>query len=504
MGGFPCAAHAAYPGLAMVAAPIPLITVDNVSRNFGAVRALNGVSLEIAPGQRLGLVGHNGAGKSTLMNVLLGAIAPSSGRVLIDGNDVSGSYTVAAAFRHGVRCVFQELSLCGNLSAYENLKLQHAGLRGVGWRRRAADLIQAALQRIFPGNTVDVTRPISSLSIAERQMVEIARAFTSIEEPTRLVILDEPTSSLDSAAAIQLTSFIRTAAQEGVATIFISHRLNEIIESADDIVVMADGAVIAHAPASTLSHDKLVELMSGTVHLSQEKRTPRRNSSAVVVEVKPRSGLPLRLHAGEVVGLAGLDGHGQRELLHRIFRRRPVAGETIEAKVPLAFVSGDRQREGIFPLWPIRTNLTIGAMRSLGSCGILPQSRERALAEAWRERLGIRAASMDQPILSLSGGNQQKVLIARAFASEAPVVLLDDPTRGVDITTKRDLYEKVRRAADSGRSFLWYTTEFDELEVCDRVYVLSRGAIAADLDRDDVTEDRVIDASFRDVAAATT
>ena len=221
-----------------------IVALDGVEKSFGAVCALVGVELSIDKGECVGLVGHNGAGKSTLMNVLAGTLSPDRGRVVVDGTDITREYGIAGAHRQGIRCVFQELSLCPNLTVAENARVMHPSLKGIGWRKRAGGLIFAKLEEIFPGHGVTAGDIVGDLSIARRQMVEIARAFSTTEIPVRVVILDEPTSSLDTIVAEQLLAFVRTYVNEGGACILISHLLGEVLSTASRVVVMRDGAMI--------------------------------------------------------------------------------------------------------------------------------------------------------------------------------------------------------------------------------------------------------------------
>jgi ribose transport system ATP-binding protein len=475
------------------------VRLSGISKSFGAVPALVGVDLAIEAGRMVSVVGHNGAGKSTLMQILAGTLAPDAGRIRIAGQEVGQDYGVRRAGALGIRCVFQELSLCPNLSAAENTRVVHPHLAGPGWRRRAGTLIGDALAAIFPGHGIDTRRPVGGLPIGQRQMIETARAFTETDRPVRLVILDEPTASLDATAADQLMRYTGEARARGIAVVFISHRLPEILGHADEIVVMRDGEVVGREEAGRLDEALLVEMM-GVVRGAEPAHAPGRQGAqaAVRVEQPARDGaaFPVRLRAGEVVGLAGLAGRGQRALLQAVFDAASHRRGTLRVEGSVAYVSGDRRTEGIFPLWSVGLNTTIGSLRRLARLGFLSPAREKAEAEAWRARLDIRTPDVGRPIVSLSGGNQQKVLVARAFAAEADIILFDDPLRGVDVGTKRELYQHVRRAADEGRAFLWYTTENAELVNCDRVYVFYRGMITDEIDRAELTEERVIRASF--------
>jgi ribose transport system ATP-binding protein len=486
----------------MAGARPPIVALDGVERSFGAVQALAGVDLACAPGECLGLVGHNGAGKSTLMAVLAGTLAPGRGTIRVDGVDATAGWGVVAAQRHGVRCVFQELSLCPNLTVAENARIVHPSLDGPGWRARAGRLIGGQLDAIFPGHGTAPGELVGDLAIGQRQQVEIARAFTATDVPARLVILDEPTSSLDAVVAGQLLAFVRRFVAGGGGCVLISHLLGEILEAADRVVVMRDGRVVAARPAGEFSRDSLVAAMG---HVGEAERATAAGQAAARRTagepcVRATAGLELLAHPGEVVGLAGLAGQGQSELLRTLFdaarRRRPgvvVAGRT-------ALVAGDRQNDGVFPLWSIARNIGIGSLRALSRRGLVDQAAEARLAEGWRGRIGIRTPDMDANILTLSGGNQQKALFARALGSDAAIILMDDPMRGVDVGTKREVYAMIRAEAEAGRTFVWYTTEMDELQHCGHVYVFREGRIVADLPRAEATEEAVLHASFAEPA----
>jgi ribose transport system ATP-binding protein len=432
------------------------------------------------------------------MNVLMGVVLPDSGDFMVEGKPVVGPNHPAKAHALGIRCVFQELSLCPNLSAMENTLVVHPTLGGIGWERRTGALIAGALAEIFPGHRIDVRRPVSELSIGDRQMIEIARAFTESDAPAKIVILDEPTSSLDSRAAEQLLLYLGRAAARGRACILITHKLNEVLNHTQRIVVMKDARVVADVPASGLSRDRLFELMGAV------ERAPAAAGKAAAfqgqrrIDLKGSGGVAdLHVEAGEIVGLAGLAGHGQKETLRRIYkasRTRNDGGCKVNGGA--AYVSGDRQREGVFPLWSIALNITLASIRRLAHAGFIGGAEEMQLAETWRQRIGIRGSSTAQPILALSGGNRQKVLVARAFATESEIILFDDPTRGVDIGTKRELYDQIRAAAAGGRSFLWYTTENDELFLCDRVYVFHDQKVVDAVAGAELTEERLLRASF--------
>ncbi|XDA99092.1 sugar ABC transporter ATP-binding protein [Sulfitobacter sp. LCG007] len=475
----------------------PIVLLDGVEKSFGAVRALAGVTLELRPGECLGLVGHNGAGKSTLMNVLSGNLAPDAGRIEVGGSDITGGLTPQNTMGHGVRCVYQELSLCSNLTVAENARISHPAISGFGWRRRARDLIGRKLDEVFPGHGISPDDVVGDLSIARRQMVEIARAFAVTTTPAKVVILDEPTSSLDAVAAEKLLTHVRRYVDAGGTCVLISHLLREILETCDRIAVMRDGGVVALDRAGAFDRATLVKAMGSVAEAARETAVGQalRASAPQVVAACPKGAgsLTLLAHRGEVVGLAGLSGQGQTELLVQVFDQ--AAGSDVEGEV--ALVAGDRQSDGVFPLWSIAENIFIGSLPRFLKGFLLDHGQARAYAEEWRKRIGIRTPDMDNPILSLSGGNQQKALFARALGSSASIIAMDDPMRGVDVGTKQEVYGMIRDEAAKGRTFLWYTTEMDELRNCDHVYVFREGGIVADLPRSEMTEERVLHASFR-------
>ncbi|PBB16947.1 sugar ABC transporter ATP-binding protein [Mesorhizobium sp. WSM4313] len=487
----------------MLQAIADIVRLNGAEKHFGAVRALNGVDFHVGAGECVGLVGHNGAGKSTLMHMVAGTLRPDGGQIAVRGNQ-EASYSVARALELGIRCVFQELSLCPNLSVAENTRINHPALTGFGWRRRAADLIRAKLDEIFPDHGISADDIAGDLSIGRRQMVEVARAFTLTREPLHLVILDEPTSSLDAHTAGQLLSFVRRFVAAGGSCILISHVLGEVLQNADRIVVMRDGKVVAADAASAFDRDRLVAAMGGAEgHHKAAAEARKTEPGALRVRARParqQDGKELVARAGEIIGLAGLAGHGQTDLLLSIFSAASRARTGIEVTAPVALVAGDRQSDGIFSQWSIAQNIGIRSLARLRSGLLISPQREAELAEFWKKKIGIRTPDMNNNIYSLSGGNQQKALFARALGSDAEIVLMDDPMRGVDIGTKLEVYDLVREEAVKGRTFLWYTTETEELDNCDHVYVFKNGRIVANLGRDELTEEKIIQSSFGDAA----
>jgi ribose transport system ATP-binding protein len=490
------------------AAGEPLVSLSGVTKSFGPTMANAEISLAIARGDVLGLVGGNGAGKSTLMRILCGVTRPDAGRFEFSGRALAFEfYNAGDAQALGVRIVHQELSLCGNLTVAENFFLEapEAATLAPGWRAAYKTRARAALDAVFPGNAIEVDREVSALPIGERQMVEIARAAATPN--VRLIILDEPTSSLGPERSQQLRTYIHRQAARGVSFIFISHKLFEIVDVAKRIAVLRNGRLVWHGETREVGVADLVRMMGGEAALLAEAPGARADfaSSPVRVtiggDVVASLGRPIALREGEIVGLAGLEGSGQKELLHLIFGSRRDRFAFIERSGTASFVSGDRSREGVFPLWSVLANIGLGRVAGLPMFRFLSGEEERRIASPAAERLRLDVERLKSDILELSGGNQQKALVARALVADAPIILLDDPTRGVDVAAKRDFYRLTAEIARSGRLIVWHSTEDIEFLECDRVFVFADGRIVAELCGGEITEQNIVDASFTAAAA---
>ena len=477
----------------------PVIAVTDTHVRFGEVVALDGVSLAVHPGECIGLVGHNGAGKSTLVNIINGGLTGltgQSGQISSDGTPLP-NYSIPLARALGLRCVFQELSLCPNLTLIENTRLMHRNLGGLHWRRSARAIIAASLDTVFPGHGLDMRAQVGTLSIAQRQMVEIAMAFSNAGTPPRLVILDEPTSSLDAGLAAQLLAHVRRFIATGGAIILISHILAEVLSTSTRIVVMKDGRIVADQPAADFTQSSLVAAMGSVAHAAASRGQALTTPPILTV---PTRGLPFMARRGEVIGLAGLGGHGQTDMLLALFDTQS-PGWWPSRDPAITFVAGDRRLNGVFDLWSILRNMSVASLPDIARRGMVQTMTEAQRGADWQAKIGIRTPDMSNKILSLSGGNQQKVLFARALSTRAPVVLMDDPMRGVDVGTKQEVYAMIRAEAAIGRSFIWYSTEMDEMQLCDRVYVFRNGAIVAELTGDQISENAILAASFTADAA---
>ncbi|WP_308797355.1 sugar ABC transporter ATP-binding protein [Agromyces silvae] len=492
------------------AATADTIAAIGVAKRYGSTRALHGVDLAVARGEILGLVGHNGAGKSTLMRLLAGREQPDEGAIVWRGE--SRPWTASAAAEAGVRMVYQELALCADLTVAENAALSDPRRARFGWRGRAERRVGDVLDEVFPGHGISVLRRAGELPMAERQMVEIARALCT--DRLGLLILDEPTESLGVDAAGQLYAHLRTLVADGVSVLLISHRMHEVRAHSDRIAVMKDGTVVGVYAAQEATEDGLLAAMGGEVRADAsaleraeelvedaagETSAPDEAAEgALVAELRSGDGHTVRVHAGEVVGLAGLAGQGQERVLGRLWRGG--RGATVPKR--RAYVPGDRQTSGILPLWSVAENLTVSALRQISKLGVVDGRAKRDLAGRWIDALRVRG-SASTPITALSGGNQQKVLVARAFATDARLVLLDDPFRGVDVATKNELYALMRAEARAGRAIVWYSTENGEMAHCDRVYVYRAGRVVSELAGETNTEERIIADSFDDATGGT-
>lgn len=487
-----------------VSVPVPdvgSVVLSGITKDYGPTRANDHIDLAIRPGDVIGLVGGNGAGKSTLMKILCGAVQPTSGEIAFDGAQTGfAQYNTAAAQTRGIRMVHQELSLCTNLSVAENFFMEapDGSLPVPGWRSRYRARASAALEAVFPDTGIRVDDKVDRLSLSERQMVEIARAAAT--PGVRLIVLDEPTSSLDQTRSAQLRAFVRSKAAEGLAFIFISHKLEDIIDIATEVVVLRNGKLVWQEAAAEATIERLVALMGGDVNiLHQHPAAATRAQTASVIrltgDLVAPLGRPAEILEGEIVGLAGLEGNGQRDLLHAIFAPGG-RGDNVERDAPASFIAGDRQKEGVFVQWSVLANISIGRIAGRLPLGLVSDADEREEAQRHAGRLGLDPSRFNSNILELSGGNQQKALVARALAADTPILLLDDPTRGVDVSTKQDFYKLCNEAAKEGRSLVWYTTEDAELLAADRVFVFSNGRIVRELVGEQITEQAIVGAAF--------
>jgi galactofuranose transport system ATP-binding protein len=491
----------------------PLLVMRNIDKRFQGVKALSAASLEVDPGEIMALVGQNGAGKSTLIKVLTGAYARDGGSIELAGRSIDFA-SPQAAQHGGVSTIYQEINLVPFRSVAENIFLgreyRRYGL--LDWGRMNAEA--AELLRRFAVE-IDVRRPLMEFSTAIQQMVAIARA---VSFKAQLVIMDEPTSSLDEREVAVLFDVMRRLRSEGVAVIFITHRLDELYEVCDRVTVMRDGRTIMTRPMAEVEKLHLVSAMlgreveavrsretgfstaagrPGDVVLSAEGLQIGRKVRDARVEVRER----------QIVGLAGLLGSGRTEVARAIFGADPpdagrieMSGRAVSPREPaeaialgVGYCSEDRKADGIVPDMSVRENMTLGILPRLTSMGIVDEARQRAIVDRFMTRLAIKASSPEQKIRELSGGNQQKVLLARWLCADPKLLILDEPTRGIDVGAKAEIQALIRELADQGLGVLMISSELEEIiEGADRVFVLSDGRTVADLPHAEASDSAIM------------
>ncbi len=470
------------------------LSLRNLAKAFGPARALADVSLSAQRGAVHAVLGENGAGKSTLMKLLSGAEQPDSGEMLLDGAAFHPA-SPEAARRAGVAIVYQEPLFCADLTVRENILLGREPTRGF-WldRGRSAPIAARALAQVGVGESFGLETRVGSLSPADRQLVSIARALSS--DDCKVLILDEPTSALTGADTERLFRIVRRLAAEGVTVLYISHFLEEVERIASEYTVLRDGRTVASGLVAGTSRTELVSLMAGRTVTELFPRTER-TPGAVALEVQELSGkrLPTRvslaLRRGEVVGIAGLVGSGRTELLRAIYgldsrksgrvlvEGRDVAAtpEALSAR-KVGLLSEDRKGEGLAESLSIAENITLSGRGRLGPWGLALPSRSLTAASRWIEKLAIRCRGPEQRARALSGGNQQKVALARLLEQDVDVLLLDEPTRGIDVGSRADIYRLIDELAARGKAVLLVSSYMPELiGVCDRIAVMVRGRL---------------------------
>ena len=486
----------------------PYFKLKDIAKTFGITKALSGVTLDIYAGEVIGLVGPNGAGKSTLMKILTGILPQTDGTIEIEGR-TEEHYNTKLAKKYGVACAYQDLSLCTNLSVYENfalLNVSHKIVDKPGWRTQAKKNAKELLEKYFPGNGIDVTKPVSKLSLADQQVVEICK--TLMTDNLKILILDEPTSALSTDKAGQLHKVVEELSQKGVAVIYISHKLDEIGIVSDRIVILRNGQNVGEFSSKEVTQDDLIGLMGGEKKEKKEHTAKENIIGENLVEIKGLTtnilnNIDIHIKKGEIVGISGLAGSGQQELLQAIYSAKSHIGTAgkngVQINSTIAYVSGDRTKEGVFPLWDIRNNILIANLDRVKGKILLNKKECDDSANYWYDKLKFRAEGIESNIMSLSGGNQQKALIARGIASEADIIILNDPTAGVDIGTKQDIYALLDEVKRMGKAVILYSTEDAEIEICDRAYIMHEGAITEELKGEDITVSNIVKASFKKV-----
>ena len=486
----------------------PLLEARQISKSFAGVPALKGVSLSVYPGEVLAVIGENGAGKSTLMKILAGVQTPDSGALLLDGVPRTVG-SVHEALSLGIALIHQELNLAETLDVGANIFLGREPHR-YGWvdAGRVSREARLVLERV--GLHIDPSTLVSALTIGQQQLVEIAKALSV---NARVLIMDEPTSSLSDHETKVLLKLIRELRTKGVGIVYISHRLGEVRGLADRVEVLRDGENAGRLAGTGISHGAMVQLMVGR-ELSQYYPHQPHQPGEVVLDVRglrtrahPRQSVDFQLRAGEIVGMAGLVGAGRSELLEAIFGVVPalhgtvnVCAKTVVPGSPrgamdagIALVPEDRKHQGLFLEMGVRENLSIASLHQEQSAGFLNKQAEKALCEEMIPAMRIKTAGVEQPVQFLSGGNQQKVVIGKWLATRPRVFLLDEPTRGVDIGAKQEIYRLMEELAAKGVAVLFVSSDLEEiLGMSDRVLVLHDGRLRGELLRSELSEEAVM------------
>ena len=488
-----------------------LLRMDGITKRFPGVTALDAVSLECRAGEVLALVGENGAGKSTLMKILAGAYQPDIGQIVFRGCPVHIA-SPRQAQQIGIAIIMQELNLLPYLTVEENIWLGREPVTRLGvidgraLRGRSQELLESLHGRLRP------TDLIAQLTVAQCQFVEIAKALSLHAD---LIIMDEPSSSLTEHELEYLFQVIRDLKRRGVAVIYISHRLNEVFEIADRVTVLKDGKLVGSRRIADVTRNDLVQMMVGR-NLAETFPPRSLQPRAVVLRVRGLSrrgvlhDLGLEVRAGEIVGLAGLVGAGRTEFARAIFGADPIdtgtielAGKPVRIRSPhdavragIVLIPEDRKREGLIQLLSIRKNIGLPNLDLFRRWGFVRRSRELAASRHWLGQLAIRASGVDQPVLSLSGGTQQKVVLAKWLVRDPRLLILDEPTRGIDVGTKAEIYRIMRQLADAGAAILMISSELPEiLGMADRILVMHDGRLVAEFEGARATEEEILTAA---------
>lgn len=491
-----------------------------ITKIFPGVKALTDVSFEVMPGEIHALLGENGAGKSTLLKILSGVQRATTGEFHVDG--------AMAHFRHpenaraaGIAMIHQELQQVPNLTVAQNMFLGHP-LKRVGGllvdRREQERRAGEALAMIDP--TIDPARPIRELKVAQRQIVEIARALL---DNAKIIAMDEPTSSLTPAEFESLAGIVEKLAASGVAIIYVSHKMDEIFRICHRGTVMRDGEVVGTVDFNTARQEDVIAMMVGRELMHEEHRSHATNAVRLQIRALSSAKTHVRdvsfdVHRGEVLGIAGLVGSGRTELLRLIAGVDPIAtgsvefdGQALKLGNPRSAVAAgigllpeERKREGIIPARPVSVNMALPSLQHFAKAGIVRHSAIRARAEELLKRVNLRPFQIDRPIKLFSGGNQQKAIIARWLAAGSEVLLFDEPTRGIDVGAKSEIYHLIEELAAEGRSIIVVSSELPEImRVSDRVVVMRDGRIAATLERADLSEQNLVMHAVGDAGDAT-
>lgn len=494
----------------MSAATAPFLEMRGITKQFPGVLALNKVDLCVYPGRVLALVGENGAGKSTLMKVLSGVHRRDAGEILLEGKSVEITSPLASR-QMGISIIYQELSVLNNMDIAENIFVgrEKKKKKKNGFVDKKAQHAEARtlLERV--GLSIDTHTKTGKLSTAQKQMVEVAKALSF---NAKLIIMDEPTSSLTDKETAMLMDIIRKLRDEGVAIVFISHRMNEIFEISDEIAVMRDGEMVKHMITSEVDEAQVIAAMVGRDVQNLFAKEPAQLGE-MALEVRNLStknflkDITFNVRAGEIVGFAGLVGAGRSEVMRAVFgidpresgeilvKGKPVKiASTIDAlRAGMGFVPEDRKEQGLILKMSVRHNTSIAALSSVANGWFINRGAEAALTDEYVSKLKVKTPSNEQKVMNLSGGNQQKVVIAKWLATHPAVLILDEPTRGIDVGAKKEIHALMSEMAQQGVAIIMISSELPEvLGMSDRIYVMHEGRLKGEIDRKDANQEVIM------------
>ena len=491
----------------MSGATAPFLEMRGITKQFPGVLALDKVSLSIYPGNVLALVGENGAGKSTLMKVLSGVHKMDAGEILLNGKPVTIGNPLASR-QMGISIIYQELSVLNNMDIAENIFVgRERKKNGMVDKKAQHEEARRLLARV--GLSIDTHTRVGKLSTAQKQMVEVAKALSF---DAKLIIMDEPTSSLTEKETAMLLDIIHKLRDEGVAIVFISHRMNEIFEIADEIAVMRDGQMVKQLSAEGTQEKDVIAAMVGrdVQDLFVKAEAPIGDVALEVVGLSTKSllkDISFKVHAGEIVGFAGLVGAGRSEVMRAVFgidpretgeirvHGKPVRIEsTVDAlRAGLGFVPEDRKEQGLILKMSVRHNTSIAALSSVAKGWFIDRGAENALSDEYVAKLRVKTPSNEQKVMNLSGGNQQKVVIAKWMATHPAVLILDEPTRGIDVGAKKEIHALMSELARQGVAIIMISSELPEiLGMSDRIYVMHDGRIRGELARENASQEAIM------------
>jgi ABC-type sugar transport system ATPase subunit len=485
-----------------------LLELKGISKCFASVQALDRVDFDLDAGEVHCLVGENGAGKSTLIKVVASVVIADTGTIYFAGDEMKFSSPLDSQ-NAGINVVHQELALCPEFSIAENIFLGHWELKGpfINWpetRRHAADAIRML------GMSHDVMKPVRELSSIDRRLIGIARA---VAFDAKVFIFDEPTAALSNRGKDQLFETIQKLKDQGKGIIYISHHLDEIFEIGDRVTILRDGKLICSVPLIETNHDEVIQNMIGRdiQHLYPDRGVSNPGETLFEVDRLSRSGVfqnvSFQLKKGEILGIAGLVGSGRTELLNSIFGVDPYdhgeirwKGEKVEFASPsdaiscgIGFVTEDRLTEGLVLQFKVKENISMSSLQAICRAGFLVERREVDLAEEYIDKLNIDAGSAYETVSHLSGGNQQKVVLAKWLARDCDLLMFDEPTKGVDVGAREQIYELLFQLARSGKAIIIVSSEFPELEaLSDRIVILKRGVLSGELGRDEASHEKLL------------